>query len=125
MFISEENIKINFQNLYNSLNGSTSTSLYENYQNFFEYVKYFFEKNENIYDYIPNPYDQSVVNKHILASIRIKEFLSKCPEGAYLKLDVPITYWRILHHAEWNNFREILGMEEINSKEWKEQLKNI
>ena len=78
--------------LYKSLRGHTGSDLYEAYLKFYKYAKYFIKNDENIYAYLEKNLDQSIVNKYILCSIRLKEFLNKLLDGTYLKLDIPITY---------------------------------
>lgn len=91
--------------------------------NFYKYVQFFVKNGKNIYSFVPTPYDVSVVNKHILAAIRINDFLSLLPDGSYLKLETPITYWKTIQHGFWNEVRVILGLDEYKSKDWRDQIK--
>ena len=59
----------------------------------------------------------------ILAAIRINDFLSLLPEGSYLKLETPITYWKIVQHGFWNEVRVKLGLDTYKSKDWRDQIK--
>jgi len=62
--------------------------------------------------------DKSIINKHILAAIRINDFLECCPKGVFLKLNmIPILFWRKIDHTQWNNVRLELGLQIHKTKD--------
>ena len=116
-----ETIKVEFQELYGVLNGTTSTSLYESYFKFYQYILYFEDKKLNIYEFIPGTVDNSIINKHILASIRIYTFLDRLPTGAYIFInEIKISYWKKIKFENWNNVRKEMGLGLLKSKNWRE-----
>jgi hypothetical protein len=109
--------------LFDELSGQTSQILYENYIIFYDYIVYYTnELDENIVDVIEKnrKKDKSAITKHIWAAIRIHQFLSVCPKGAYLKLAAKISHWRKIDFKHWNLVLKELGLNELRSKGWKE-----
>lgn len=100
--------------------GRSSSDLYVNYLIFYQYVCYFEGEGKDLNNLINQ--DASKINKHILASIRIYDFLSCLPSGAYFKIDLPITYFRKIDFKHWNNVRSSLALKEHTSKSWKKQI---
>jgi len=64
--------------------------------------------------------DKSIITKHVLAAIRIHQFLKACPGGSILRLSVHISYWRKITFEHWNNVLEFLGKDKLLTSNWKD-----
>jgi hypothetical protein len=112
--------------VFDELSGKTSTDKYENYIKFNEYIEYFCEKEKDILSTLMEnkKSDQSALSKHIYASLRINDFLGRCPQGAISRMSkIPISYFRKIDFENWNLVREELGLPKHSSKNWRDQIK--